>query len=235
MSNLKTSVMKQIVVDIATLPEVNGKKYLIFAIDYFSKWSEMEAVENKTADQVSRFLFKLIRRHSCMSVQINGQGRDFVNRVSSHLHELTGTKQSVTSAYISQSNGIVESQNTIIKNTFLKTLRSESFIDKWPDILDGVKIFHRSVPHYSKKSKIKIGELVLMRRSDVKSGWAKKPHIIYKIDNNKCSLKNMHGKLLKNTYLISNLKHYVAKNLKQKGHKKQFKRKKLKCKLNIIR
>lgn len=68
--------MKQIREDIASLPEVNRKKYSIVAINYFSKWSEIKAVENKTAETVARFLFELICRHPCMSIQINDQGRD---------------------------------------------------------------------------------------------------------------------------------------------------------------
>jgi len=149
--SVPTSVMKQIGVDIASLPEVNGKKYIIVAIDYFSKWSEIEAIENKTADTVARFLFKLICRHSCMSIQINDQGREFVNRVSSHLHKLTGTKQRVTSTYHPQSNGLVERQNRTIKNMLLKTLYNENNIDKWPDVIDGVLFAHRSVRHETTK------------------------------------------------------------------------------------
>jgi len=145
------SVMKQIGVDIASLPEVNGKKYIIVAIDYFSKWSKIEAIENKIADTVARFLFKLICRHSCMSIQINDQGREFVNRVSSHLHELTGTKQRVTSAYHPQSNGLVERQNRTIKNMLLKTLYNERNVDKWQDVIDGVLFAHRSVRHETTK------------------------------------------------------------------------------------
>jgi len=88
-----TAVMEQIGIDIATLPEVNQNKYIIVAIDYFSKWSEVKAVQNKTAETVARFLFELICRHSRVSIQINDQGMEFVNQVSDHLHVFTGTKQ----------------------------------------------------------------------------------------------------------------------------------------------
>ena len=37
-------VMKQIGIDLCTLPEVDGFKHLIVCIDYFSKWSEAKAV-----------------------------------------------------------------------------------------------------------------------------------------------------------------------------------------------
>lgn len=146
-----TAEMQQIGVDIASLPKVNGKKYVIVAIDYFSKWSEIEGTENKTADTVARFLFKLICRHSCMAIQINDQGREFVNQVSCRLHELPGTKQRVTLAYHPQSNGLVERQNRTIKNMLLKTLHNENNVDKWPDVIDGVLFAHRSVRHETTK------------------------------------------------------------------------------------
>ena len=43
-----------------------------------------------------------------MRIQINNQGKEFVNEVSENLHEMTGTEQRITSAYHSQSNGLCE-------------------------------------------------------------------------------------------------------------------------------
>lgn len=120
--SVPTAVMKQIGIDITTLPKVNQNKYIIVAIHHFSKWSEIKAVQNKTAETVARFLFEHICRHSCMSIQKNDQGREFVNQVSDRLHVFTETKQRVTSANHPQSNGIVERQNGTIKNRILQTL-----------------------------------------------------------------------------------------------------------------
>jgi len=74
-----TAVMKQIGIDIATLFGANQNKYTIGAINYFSKWSEIKAVQNKTDETVARFVFELICRHSCMSIKINDQGRELIN------------------------------------------------------------------------------------------------------------------------------------------------------------
>jgi len=149
--SVPTAVMKQIGIDIAMLPEVNQNKYIIVAIDYFSKWSEIKAVQNKTAETVARFLFELIYRHFCMSIQINDQGREFDNQVSDRLHVFTGTKQRVTSVYHPQSNGLVERQNRTIKNMILKTLYNENYVSRWPDIIDGVLLAHRTVRHENTK------------------------------------------------------------------------------------
>ena len=71
----------------------------VVAIDYFTKWLEAEPFRDKSAESVSRFIYQLICRHDCFEIQINDQGREFVNKVSTQLHMLTGTKQRITSAY----------------------------------------------------------------------------------------------------------------------------------------
>ena len=48
---------------------------------------------------MSPFLYEIICRHGCMRIQINDQGREFVNDVISKLHEMTGVDQRVISAY----------------------------------------------------------------------------------------------------------------------------------------
>ena len=115
-------VMKQIGMDLCTLPEVDGFKHLIVWLDYFSKWSEAKAVKDKSAPTVAKFLYEIICRHGCMRIQINDQGKEFVNEVSENLHQMAGTEQRITSAYHPQSNGLCERQNRTIKDSLVKVL-----------------------------------------------------------------------------------------------------------------
>ena len=46
---IPTAVMKQIGVDLCNLPEVDEYRHLIVCIDYFTKWSEVKAIKDKTA------------------------------------------------------------------------------------------------------------------------------------------------------------------------------------------
>lgn len=119
--------MKQIGVDITSLPiTCDGFRYLVVAIDYFSKWVEAKALKEKTGVEVARFLFEdIVCRHGCVSVQINDQGREFCNVVSEELHRLTGTEQRVTSAYHPQANGLVERHNRTIKECLIKVLKNK--------------------------------------------------------------------------------------------------------------
>lgn len=143
-------VMEQIGIDIIQLPESSGLKYAVVAIDYFSKWSEARALPDKRAETVARFIYEdIVCRHGCPLVQINDQGREFVNQVSEQLNLLTGVKQRITSAYHPQANGLVERQNRTIKNCLLKVLEENS--TRWPDILQGVLFAHRSAVHSSTK------------------------------------------------------------------------------------
>ena len=69
-----------------------------------------------------------------MRIQINDQGKEFVNEVSENLHEMTGTEQRITSAYHPQSNGLCELQNHTIKDSLVKV--QEEKPREWPNIID---------------------------------------------------------------------------------------------------
>ena len=122
--HVPTAVMNKNGVDIWNLPKVDGYCCLVVCIDYFSKWSEAKPYKDKKATTVSQFLYELISRHGCFSIQMNDQGREFVNSVSVEFYRLTGIIQRVTSAYYPHANGLVERQNRIIENLLTKVLDS---------------------------------------------------------------------------------------------------------------
>ena len=89
---IESELMKQVGVDLCDLPEVDGFKHLIVLIDDFSKWSEVKPVKDKSAPTVAAFLYEVMCRHGCFKIQINDQGKEFVNEVSNKLLEMTGTE-----------------------------------------------------------------------------------------------------------------------------------------------
>ena len=141
--------MKQVGVDLCNFPEVDGFKHLIVLIDYFSKWSEVKPVKDKSAPTVAAFLYDVMCRHGCFKIQINDQGKEFVNEVSNKLLEMTGTEQRVTSAYHPQSNGLCERQNRTIKDSLVKILGENP--KEWSNVIQGVLFAHRVSVHYSTK------------------------------------------------------------------------------------
>ena len=89
-------------------------------------------VKDKSAPTVAAFLYEVMWRHGCFKIQINDQGKEFVNEVSNKLLEMTGTEQRVTSAYHPQSNGLCERQNRTIKDSLVKIL--EEIPKVWPNL-----------------------------------------------------------------------------------------------------
>ena len=136
-------------VDICNLPETDGYCHVIVLIDYFSKWSEAKPTKDKSAPTVAQFLYEVMCRHGCFDIQINDQGRVFVNQVCDELHKLTGVEQRVTSVYHSQANGLVEHQNRTIKDSLEKVLEDNH--EMWPHIIEGILFAHRVIRHSSTK------------------------------------------------------------------------------------
>ena len=101
--------MKQVVMDICNLAEVDGYRDIIVLIDHFSKLLEAKQIKEKLAQTIAQFLYEVMFRHWCFDIQINDQDRKFVNGVCKQLPELTGVEQRVTSGYHPQANRLVES------------------------------------------------------------------------------------------------------------------------------
>ena len=134
-----SSVMKQVGVDICNLPEVDGYCHVIVLNDYFSKWSEAKQTNDKSAPTIAQYLYEVICWHGRFDIQINNQGREFVNEVCKQLHELTRVEQRDTSVYHPQANGLVERQNQTIKNSLVKVLEGNP--EMWLQIIEGIFLF----------------------------------------------------------------------------------------------
>lgn len=143
-------VMAQIGIDLCQLPPAHGMKYVVVAVDYFSKWVEAKALPDKTAAEVGRFLYEdLICRHGCIETIISDQGREFNNELMTELLKLTGVRHRVTRPYHPQANGMVERVNQSLKNALLKTIQEDT--SAWPLALPGVLFAYRAVIQRSTK------------------------------------------------------------------------------------
>ena len=53
---------------------------------------------NKKATTIAQ-LYELMCRHGCLSIQIDDQGRGFVNKITVEIHHLKGVEQRISSLY----------------------------------------------------------------------------------------------------------------------------------------
>ena len=88
-------------------------------------------------------------RYGCTKIVISDQGREFVNRVSQELFEMTKTEHRISTAYHPQTNGLVERYNQTIQRALLKLVRKEQ--DDWDQYIDGVLFGYRTVVQKSTK------------------------------------------------------------------------------------
>src|SRR6266498_1555057 len=89
-----------------------GNRYIVTAMDYFTKWLIAKAIKEATAKTVSKFIYeKIICEHGCPQVLQSNQGTHFVNRVIQDLSEKFRIKHRLSTPYHSQTNGLVERFN----------------------------------------------------------------------------------------------------------------------------
>jgi hypothetical protein len=103
-------------------PNSNQKAYILVAMDYMTKWVEVEALPNATKEVVIKFLFKLFVRYGLPREIITDGGSQFTG------HRITTTldsyhiKHRVTSPYHPQENEQVESTNKVLEAILTKTV-----------------------------------------------------------------------------------------------------------------
>src|SRR6266540_917580 len=89
-----------------------GNRYIVIAMDYFTKWPIAKAIKEATVKTVSKFIYeKIICKHGCPQVLQSDQDTHFVNRVIQDLSEKFRIKHRLSTLYHPQTNGLVERFN----------------------------------------------------------------------------------------------------------------------------
>ncbi|WVY91024.1 hypothetical protein V8G54_036538 [Vigna mungo] len=121
------------------------KKFLLVAIDYFTKWVEAELLATITARQVQKFCWKLICRFGLPQKIITDNGRQFINWKLEKFFADLGIKHATSSVEHPQSNGQVEAVNKTIVAELKRRLGDKKGI--WVEVLPEVLWAYRCTPH----------------------------------------------------------------------------------------
>ena len=100
----------------------DGNRYIVVAVDLFSKWPEAQGIPNKNAGTINSFILSLVCRHGVSKILVSDQGREFVNELNGFLMSSLGTNHRVASACHPQTNGQVEGFNQTLKNSLMKVV-----------------------------------------------------------------------------------------------------------------
>ncbi|GAU39457.1 hypothetical protein TSUD_290230 [Trifolium subterraneum] len=121
-------------------------KYLIVAVDYFTKWIEAEPLAKISASNILRFFKRdVLARFGIPQVVVTDNGTQFTNKKFQEFLTSIGTTQHFTSVEHPQTNGQAEAANRVL----LRGLRRRMGASKgnWTEELHSVLWSYRTTPH----------------------------------------------------------------------------------------
>jgi len=129
-------------------PDKRQVKFLIVAVDYFTKWIKAKPLTTITAQQVKQFAWKdIICRYGVPHTIITDNGRQFIDKELAKFYTGLGIKHITSSVEHPQTNEQAEAANKVI----LVELRKRLDIAKgrWPEELIEVLWAYRCTPQSS--------------------------------------------------------------------------------------
>jgi hypothetical protein len=136
---------------VGPLPKTEqGNKYIIVAMDYFTKWPEARPVPVATAEETEKFIYEeIICRHGCPQIILSDRGSHFNNQVIEKLLKRFQIKHLFSTPYHPQTNGLVERFNRTLCESLAKLVEQTM---EWDLYVAPVLFAYRT----SKQSTIKV-------------------------------------------------------------------------------
>nr|KYP57317.1 Uncharacterized protein K02A2.6 [Cajanus cajan] len=123
-------------------------KFLIVAVDHFTKWIEVEAVATISANNVQKNFWKnVVTRFGIPYALITDNGLQFTDRRFNEFLVGLQIKHRVTSVEHPQSNGQAEAANKVILRELKRRLGQAK--GEWPDHLHEILWAYRCTPQSS--------------------------------------------------------------------------------------
>ncbi len=134
---------------IGPLPiNVNGNRFILTMIDYFSKWAEAYALPNLKAETVADCIVKRWIAHHGILIRIHSDNAPkFRGHVITQLKKILSMKGTFMMPYRPQSHGLCECMNQMIENIIKCTVIEE--MSTWDKSLDLVMMAYRATPQTS--------------------------------------------------------------------------------------
>ena len=128
---------------VGPLPQTTkGNKYIVVAIDYFTKWPEARAIPEATAKEVTKFIYEdIICRHGCPQRILSDRGSHFNNQLVEDLTQRFNIKHGFSTPYHPKTNGLVERLNKTLCEALAKTTKDKK---TWDENIPSVLFAYRS-------------------------------------------------------------------------------------------
>ena len=107
-------------VDIVTLPLSNGFRYLLTAVDRFTRWPVAVPIVDQTTESViDAFVFGWIQHFGVPATLTTDRGAQFLSPMFQQLARTWGIKHVTTTAYHPEANGLVERFHRRLKESLI--------------------------------------------------------------------------------------------------------------------
>src|SRR6266540_316050 len=139
-----TDIFERWGVDIVGSLPITRKRnrYIVVAMDYFSRWPEARPLKAANADTVATFLYEeIICRFGASRTLQNDRGIHFVNEVIQRLTKRFRIKHSLSSSYHPQSNRLVERFNKMLCEGIARLAKE---IDQWDKFIQPILFTYRT-------------------------------------------------------------------------------------------
>jgi transposase InsO family protein len=126
---------------------IRQKKFLIVAVDYFTKWIEAEPTASITGKAVQKFLeISIISRFGIPRDLVSDNGKQFDSPEVREYCEMLHIRHHFTSVYHPQANGQVENANRTVLDGLKKRLEGAAgnWVDVLPSVLWAYRTTHRT-------------------------------------------------------------------------------------------
>lgn len=125
-----------------------GNKYILVVADYFSKLTEIYAIQDIRAETVADTIFRgWIKRYGCPMQLHSDQGRQYESLLFQELCKLMEVKKTRTTPLHPRSDGMVERMNKTINDMLSKYIKPHQ--RDWDEYLDYLMMVYNSTPHQS--------------------------------------------------------------------------------------
>lgn len=135
---------------IGPLPTTSaGNRFILVAIDVFTKSVEVFPSPDNTADAVIKLLFnQVIARHGVPSVVLSDNGSNYVAAAVKVMYQVFGITGKTATPYNPQGNGVVERFNKTL-NGLLRLACGGDLSDDWDVRLPACSFAYHKTPHSS--------------------------------------------------------------------------------------
>ena len=154
-----------------------GKRYIITYVDRFTRYTILDALENRTAITVAKSLYnRVIAEYTTPEVIVSDNALEFTSEVIHEMCKFLKIQKTTVTAYMPAANGLAEAANKRILGA-LKVAVNKSQTD-WDTILPSVQIalntaYHHAIgdtPHYLVFLQDKIAPFELHKDTGQESG-----------------------------------------------------------------